>query len=86
MTTSELLTISATLVATLFGLLCALLAWIGSKLHSKLDEVVIALQSVRTELHQRISETDRRHLDKNVDLDRRITIIEQRCNHEHGKK
>jgi uncharacterized protein YoxC len=83
MTETQLLTIASALVAVLFGLLTTVLGWLGSKIYSKLDEVVGALQSVRSELHERITDTDRRHQDQYVEIDRRLTTIETRCEGRH---
>ena len=68
MTEIDLLSISAVLVATLFGLLTSLLGWGGSKVIARLDAVVEKLESVAGQLHHRIN-----------GIDRRVTVIETRC-------
>ena len=55
-----LLTIAAWLVATLFGMLTALVGWTGNKVVGKLDDVVKKLGEVSAELHERINGLDRR--------------------------
>lgn len=64
-----LLTVAASLVATLFGLLVALLAWLGNKIYNKLEEMARTMQTIASDLHERIN-----------DLDKRVTVVETRCN------
>ena len=68
MTDTQLLTIAASLVATLFGLLVALLSWLGNKFYTKLDEISGNLVKMAGELHERIN-----------GLDRRVTKVETQC-------
>lgn len=68
MTDTMLLTIAASLVATLFGVLVALLGWLGSKVYEKLSEISKNLVDMAGELHERIN-----------GIDRRVTVIETRC-------
>lgn len=72
MTETQLLAIAASLVATLFGLLVALLGWLGNKFYSKLDEISKNLVLMAGELHERIN-----------GLDRRVTVVETRVIHKH---
>lgn len=60
MNETQLLTLAASLVATLFGLLVALLAWLGNKFYTKLDEISKNLVDMAGELHERINGLDRR--------------------------
>ena len=55
-----LLTIASSLVATLFGLLVLIVGWLGNKLYTKLDEMSRSLNNMAGELHERISNIDRR--------------------------
>lgn len=73
MTETQLLAIAASLVATLFGLLVALLGWLGNKFYSKLDEISKNLVLMAGELHERIN-----------GLDRRVTVVETRVSHKHA--
>lgn len=68
MTETQLLTLAASLVATLFGLLVAILGWLGNKFYSKLDEISGNLVKMAGELHDRIN-----------GLDRRVTKVETQC-------
>ena len=72
MTDTQLLTIAATLVATLFGMLVTLLGWLGNKIYSKLDELSRTMHSIEGDLRGKIG-----------DLDRRMTVVETRCNSRH---
>lgn len=69
---TTLLTIAAGLVATMFGLLVAVLGWMGSRVYSKLDEMSNTMHSIAGELHNRIN-----------GLDRRVTIVETKCGANH---
>ncbi len=68
----NLLTMAAALVAAMFGLLTAILGWLGSRVYSKLDEMSNTMHSIAGELHNRIN-----------GLDRRVTVVETRCGTRH---
>ena len=68
MSETQLLTIAASLVATLFGLLVTMLGWLGNKFYTKLDEISKNLVDMAGELHERIN-----------GLDRRVTKVETQC-------
>ena len=72
MNDAQLLTIACSLVATLFGLLVAIIAWGGSRVISKLEDVANKLNSMAVELHARIN-----------DLDIRVAVVETRCTEHH---
>lgn len=63
-----LLTLAGALLAAVFGVLMAVLAWIGNKLHAKLDQMQLTLSQIAGDLHERINGHDRR-----------ITTIETKC-------
>ena len=65
MNETQLLTIACMLVATLFGILVAIIGWLGNKFYTKLDEISKNLVTMAGELHDRIN-----------GLDRRTTILE----------
>lgn len=67
MSDTVLLAIAASLVATFFGLLVAIIGWLGNKFYSKLDEISRNLVTMASELHERIN-----------GLDRRVTVVETR--------
>lgn len=68
MTDTQLLTIAASLVATLFGLLVMLLGWMGNRLYAKLE----AISEIFSELRDDIAK-----------MDKRLTIVEERFRYEH---
>lgn len=68
MNDAQLLTLAASLVATLFGLLVTLIGWLGNKFYTKLDEISKNLVDMAGELHERIN-----------GLDRRVTKVETQC-------
>ncbi len=73
MSDTQLLTLAASLVATLFGLLVTVLGWLGNKFYSKLDEISGNLVKMAGELHERIN-----------GLDRRTTVLETKIEHKDG--
>ena len=72
MNDAQLLTIACSLVATLFGLLVAIIAWGGSRVISKLEDVAAKLNTMAVELHARIN-----------DIDVRVSVIETKCESHH---
>lgn len=73
MTETQLLTVSASLVAAMFGILCTIIAWIGGKAINSIDAMREKLSEVAGELHDRIN-----------GLDRRVTVVETRCDNHHN--
>ena len=69
METVSLLTLAASLVAALFGILIAILGWMGNKMYEKLTEMAKSMQLIEKDLHGQISM-----------LDRRVTRIEDHIN------
>ena len=72
MNDAQLLTIACSLVATLFGILVAIIGWGGSRVISKLEDVANKLNSMAVELHGRIN-----------DIDVRVSVIETKCETHH---
>ncbi len=71
MTDAQLLTLSAQLVAALFGLLILILGWMGNKLSTKLDSMMSIFDEIKREIQK---------------IDNRVTRLEERCRHEpYGK-
>ena len=62
------------MVATLFGLLVSILSWAGTRMFNKLDEMNRNIVTGNQEIHERITE-----------LDRRVTVVETKCTLSHGK-
>ena len=70
MNEAMLLTIAASLVATLFGVLVAIIGWLGNKFYAKLDEISKNLIVMAGELHERINGIDRRLVRVETTIDR----------------
>ena len=70
MSEAMLLTIAASLVATLFGVLVAIIGWLGNKFYAKLDEISKNLVQMAGELHERINGLDRRLVRVETTIDR----------------
>ena len=71
MTDTQLLTLSAQLVAVLFGTLIAVLAWMGNKLYNKLESISQFFDELRRDIHL---------------IDGRVTRLEERCRYEHDAR
>ena len=71
MTDAQLLTLSAQLVAALFGLLILILGWMGNKLSCKLDSMTSIFDEIKREIQK---------------IDNRVTRLEERCRYEHDGK
>ena len=71
MSDAQLLTLSAQLVAALFGLLILILGWMGNKLSTKLDSMTSIFDEIKREIQK---------------IDSRVTRLEERCRYEHDGK
>ena len=60
MSETQLLTVAASLVACMFGLLATTIGWMGSRAINALDSMKEKLNEVASELHQRINGIDTR--------------------------
>lgn len=60
MSETQLLTVAASLVACMFGLLATVIGWMGSRAINALDAMKEKLNEVASELHQRINGIDTR--------------------------
>lgn len=60
MTETQMLTMASTLVAAMFGLLVAVISWIGSRAINSIDSMKEKLNEVAGELHNRINGIDGR--------------------------
>lgn len=72
-----LLNLSLAIVAAMFGLLTAVLGWLGSRIYSKLDEMGKTMNAIASDLHEKIN-----------GLDRRVTVVEtqqQVCHQRHSQ-
>lgn len=71
MTDAQLLTLSAQLVAALFGLLILILGWMGNKLSTKLDSMTSIFDEIKREIQK---------------IDNRVTRLEERYRYDHDGK
>ncbi len=71
MSDAQLLTLSAQLVAALFGLLILILGWMGNKLSTKLDSMTSIFDEIKREIQK---------------IDNRVTRLEERYRYEHDGK
>lgn len=55
-----MMTVLLSLVATFFGLLIAILSWLGNKVYTKLDEMAHTMHAIESDLHGKIGVLDRR--------------------------
>lgn len=60
------------LVTAMFGLLTSVLAWVGTRLHSKVDA-----------LGEKISDETKAIYERMNGIDRRVTTVEARCGINH---
>ena len=72
MSETQMLAVAGIMIGSLFGLLCALIGWLGSKAIARLDSVVEMLNKVSGELHERIN-----------GLDTRLVRVETKCSYQH---
>ena len=71
MTDAQLLTLSARLVAALFGLLILILGWMGNKLSTKLDSMTSIFGEIKREIQK---------------IDNRVTRLEEHCRFAHDQR
>ncbi len=82
MTDTQLLTLSAQLVAVLFGTLIAVLAWMGNKLYVKLEDMYEVFSDLRKEIHD-----IQMNLKEEIgEIRGRVTRLEERCRFEHDAR
>jgi hypothetical protein len=74
MSETQLIAIAGAVLAAMFGLLTAILGWIGSKMYAKMEEISRTMHDIAGDLHERIN-----------DLDRRVTVVET-VQHTHSRK
>jgi hypothetical protein len=70
-------------VITLFGLLLSIIGWfivdVLKGIRAELKAVNQKMDKIETDLHKRVSDIDRRHEERYVSLDRRVSTIEGHC-------
>lgn len=83
MSETTMLALAGVLVATLFGVLTALVGWIGSRVVDKLDALVGMFHKLSIELHDRINTVSGELHGRINKLDIRTTAVESRCGVQH---
>jgi sensor domain CHASE-containing protein len=74
------------LVGVLFFLLISVLAWIGNRVHSRLDNLTATVDDKFERIHTVLSAIEKDMRNDLTDLDRRVSTIETRCSFNHGVK
>lgn len=64
-----LLTLASALIAAIFGVLLAVLGWIGNKVYGKVEEIAATMHQLVNELRGHIGELDRRQTRTETRLD-----------------
>lgn len=75
MSETALLSIALAVLAAMFGILMAILGWLGNKIYNKIEEMTKSLNTMAGELHSRIN-----------GIDRRVTVVETKCATNHTGK
>lgn len=75
MTDHSLTALLLSLVGTLFGLLVAVLSWIGNKIYTKLDQVNDNLVKIDKDMTNRLSDIDKRVTKLEVAYSRSTTKV-----------
>ncbi len=52
---------------------------------SEIGEIKGQISKIEGDLHSRVTDLDRRHQEMAVDIERRVSHIESRCQAEHGR-
>lgn len=83
---TQLLAVAAALVATMFGLLCTIIGWTGSRALKSIDDIRAQLASMALDMHDKLTEVAAElHSKINGTKDRigilseRVTRIEEHC-------
>ena len=74
------------LVGALFFMLISVLAWIGNRVHSRLDNLTATVENKIDQIHEVLTKIERDMRDDLVNLDRRISKLETRCDLVHGRE
>lgn len=85
MTETAMLTLAGMLVAALFGVLTAIVGWIGSRVVEKLDALVEMLHALREELHDKINMVNGELNGRLNRHDSRLAAIEAKCGVFHAE-
>ena len=75
MTSAQILSFYSSIVAILFGIIMAILGWLGTRLYSKLEEMSKSIRNIEGDLHERVAV-----------IDKRLVVVEAKCQFEHDRR
>ena len=70
-----MLSFYSAIVTVLFGIIMALLGWLGTRLYNKLEEMSKSIRSIEGDLHERVT-----------NIDKRLVAVESQCRFEHERR
>lgn len=66
-------------IGTLLSIIGFLIVFVLNGIKGEIRDVNDKLEKIETDLHKRVSDIDRRHQDQMVEIDRRVSRVEARC-------
>lgn len=66
-------------IGVLLAVIGFLIVFVLNGIKGEIRDVNDKLEKIESDLHKRVSDIDRRHQDQMVDIDRRVSKIEARC-------
>lgn len=60
METGSIITLACAIAGTLFGILSAVIGWVGARVIVKQDELLSKLTDIKDDIHERIAELETR--------------------------
>ena len=72
------------LIGVMLSVIGFLIVFVLQGIKGEIRDVNDKLEKIEGDLHKRVSDIDRRHQDQVVDLDRRVSKIEARCEAVHA--
>lgn len=72
-------------IGVLLAVIGFLIVFVLNGIKGEIRDVNDKLEKIESDLHKRVDSIDRRHQDQMVDLDRRVTKVEARCNITHSQ-
>lgn len=72
------------IIGVMLGVIGFLIVFVLQGIKSEIRDVNDKLEKIETDLHKRVSDIDRRHQDVMVEIDRRLSKVEARCDFQHN--
>ena len=85
MNETQMLTLAAALVATMFGLLCAIIGWVGSRALTAIDDIRQQLGRMAQEIHEKIVATKDELHNRVTQIAERVARLEAGCHVHHSQ-